>query len=178
METYNKLFEKYQDEVQKLEELYKNASTQAVPHLVMNNRILGYSEHLNRHSRWCVTIKAELMPLIIEHIAENNSKNEEAIIEFKQFKGANKYMIYLDALLEGFIPFEEYCSKQIKYAKDCENRLKIPYRPTKSNATRQLSEYYENQRKYEEELESIANIREEAERFLLDYTQRLQFYKN
>lgn len=169
LEKYVELLDVYSQQVKSLEDRKKEVDKKqpnsgGVPYMMLNSRIFIQDEYLTNpfHRGFCYEEKNRIMPHLVSFLATYEKCTAEDRAEFENLKPKGQYQQYLDELIKGKEPFLEFLESQLKDLNAKENRVQVPFPPRRRNATRQLADYREAKRKYEEEMASIKRCREEV----------------
>ena len=169
LDLYKSLLDVYTTQVKGLEEQKKEANKKHrldyIRHSVLNSRIFTYDEYLTNqfHGGWCYEEKNLIMPHLVPFIAQFEKLSQEEIAAFEANKPKNDYQDALDYLYKNKGSFSALLKNQLKELSQKESDLRIPRRPQRRNATRQMSDYMEETEEYEEKLASLRRCRKEVE---------------
>lgn len=169
LELYQTLLEVYTDQVKGLENKKKEVEKehrhiQWLPHRALNCRMFTYDEYLTNayNGGFCYEEKNKVMPHLIYFLSSYEKCSDEERKNFESVKPKNEYQQYLDELYIGKGSLLTFLESQLKQLRDSELNTKVPYPPQRRNATRKITEYHEDKRKYEEEIEIINRCRQEV----------------
>lgn len=179
LELYLPLLETYSEQVKNLEdfksEKEKEHKTKIswVPHSFINSRIFTPDEYLNNlyHGGSGFEEKNNILPLLLPFMAAYEKTSDKEKEEFEESKPKNNYQSNLEEVWKGKGSMVNFFQGQHRELVTKESYIRLPKPPSRSNATRQLAKYEEEQKEYYKKAESI----ERCKREILG---RLDFYKS